>query len=275
MNPHINKKIEHSGTNLYPYLTIILIFLLIISCFFNSGCTNNHSGRLTLDEFIASAQKDGLPTQYIKVIKDDIKIKFGRFSLYNGALYSEGKIVLDITFKDERGQLKEYNQMDIIQIATIYHECFHAYVDLKIRKNIASYEESTEFEKIMENARIIYKNTALGKNILWDNYKLKASEESMAVYITNLIKYKIILEKDLDTASNDYLEGYVTKQQLESKIEGWQNVWMKVLDGKMTLGYFNRSVYVLYVANELSPLENNFIRKFILPGIEDSLIFKI
>ncbi len=191
--------------------------------------------------------------------------------------YSRSVVYLTHSF-DLEGNFKSFAEMDSFEISSVFHEYFHAYIDIIIMEGLASGEETDRFNKIMEDALSYYTETAKGKSIKSGLYRKQSSEEAMAIQVTNLVKYKIVLEKVVEKAARNYIYGKIDLEQLENEIESINREWTAILVGRRSRGYYNKSFlrikfeHLIDVKNNISQFENSFIRKYILPGIEEKYI---
>ena len=134
-----------------------------------------------LTEFIYYASQEGLPVSYLETINDQIKIQYRARPAYAGSI-----IYLTESFDDD-GSFIPYYKLDSFEVSSIFHEGFHAYVDLVIRQGKASEDMNESYYSIMGDSVDYYTETADGRNILWKNYRKQTSEEAMAIHITNLV----------------------------------------------------------------------------------------
>ena len=168
---------------------IFSLVILIASSSTIISCKSTPHGRGPLDEFIYYADEEGLPVEYLEVINDSIKISYRARPAYSNSI-----IYLDHNF-DDKGEILPFHKMDSFEISSVFHEGFHAYVDLHIKSGKGKAMEREDLEKIFNDALDYYTLAADGRKIIWSNYRKQASEEAMAIHVTNLIKYKIVYEK--------------------------------------------------------------------------------
>jgi len=254
--------------NLRGILTASLIAAAILFfSFFTMECSQDRDSSGSLYKFIAEAEKNNFPTEYIKIISDKIRLKYRP-----RPAYGYGVVYLTYAF-DENGNFKSFSEMDSFEISSVYHECFHAYIDLIIRKGLGSGKETQDFNNIMKEAINYYKETLQGEKIIWNIYRMQASEEAMAIHITNLIKYKIVYEKEAERAAGKYIYGMIEKEKLEQEIKSINEQWDKIAGGENTRGYYNKGFlrlkleHLIDVKNFISNPEKDFVKNYILPGI--------
>jgi len=233
-------------------------------------------GKLTLkdeplSDFIYYASQEGLPVSYLEAISDQIKIQYRARPAYAGSI-----IYLTESFDDE-GSFIPYYKLDSFEVSSIFHESFHAYTDLVIRQGKADLEIIESYYSIMEDSLKYYTETADGRNILWKNYRKQASEEAMAIHITNLVKYRIVYEKNAEKAARNYIYGAIDRQQLEDEIRLINSQWQDIIDGKKSRGYYNKSFlrwkfpHIINAKNYVSEEEIGFVTRFMLPGIDSPI----
>jgi hypothetical protein len=224
-----------------------------------------------LGDFIYYASQEGLPVSYLETINDQIKIQYRARPAYAGST-----IYLTETF-DDYGTFIPYYKLDSFEVSSVFHEGFHAYIDLFVRQGKASEEMIESYYSIMEDSLDYYTETADGRNILWKNYRRQASEEAMAIHITNLVKYKIVYEKNAEKAARNYIYGAIDRQQLEDEIRIINGLWQDVIDGKRSRGYYNKSFlrwkfpHIIDAEKYVSEKEIDFVTRFILPGIDSPI----
>jgi hypothetical protein len=224
-----------------------------------------------LGDFIYYSSQEGLPVSYLEAINDEIKIQYRARPAYAGSI-----IYLTESF-DDHGSFIPYYKLDSFEISSVFHEGFHAYLDLAVRQGKASEEMIESYYSIMEDSLDYYTQTADGRRILWKNYRKQASEEAMAIHITNLVKYKIVYEKNIEKAARNYIYGAIDQQQLEDEIRLINRQWQDIIDGKRSRGYYNKSFlrwkfpHIIDAGNYVSEAEIDFVTRFILPGIDSPI----
>ncbi|MFC2145315.1 hypothetical protein ACFLQQ_03200 [Actinomycetota bacterium] len=250
---------------------IFLIVNLLISGSIFVSCKNETSNLGPLTEFIYYSEENDLPVDYLEIINDKINIRYRARPAYSG-----GTVYLDHAF-DEDGNFLPFYRMDSFEISSVFHEGFHAYVDLHIRSGESSAREQENFKKILEDALDYYILTADGKKIVWGNYRKQSSEEAMAIQITNLIKYKIVYEKVAEKTARNYIYDFIDRDQMESELLVINRQWNEVYNGQKSRGYYNKSFlrwkfpHIIDVGKQISEQENNFVLKYILPGLNNNI----
>ncbi len=251
-------------------LVAVFIILILLVPFFIS-CSSNNLSTYPLTEFIYYADENGLPTEYLKLINGKISIKYRA-----RPAYSNSTVYLTDAF-DDKGNFMQFYSMDSFEISSVYHESFHAYVDLIIRGGASSKEERESFEQIMAESLSYYDRTADGRKILWNSYRRQSSEEAMAIHITNLIKYRIVYEKIAESIASDYIYDRIDRDQMESKLTAANMEWKDILEGNRSRGYYNKNFlrwkfqHLIDVKNYISDREKEFVIKYILPGIDSEI----
>jgi hypothetical protein len=251
--------------------SVIIAMILRVTVPYLISCSSSSLSDEPLTEFIYYADEYGLPTEYLKLINEKVSLKYRV-----RPAYSNSTIYLTDSF-DDKGNFIQFCDMDSFEISSVYHESFHAYADLIIKKGICSLEEQESFEKIMEDSLDYYKETSDGRKILWSNYRRQSSEEAMAMHITNLIKYKIVYEKIAERIASDYIYGLIDNEQMERKLTAANIKWKDILDGVRSRGYYNKSFlrwklpHIIDAKNHISYSEKEFVAKYILPGIDDEI----
>lgn len=262
------KKNNKNKGKLSLVITVVIFFLVVP---FFISCNSNDLSCEPLTEFIYYADEYGLPAEYLKLINKKVNLKYRV-----RPAYSNRTIYLTDSF-DDKGNFMQFYNMDSFEISSIYHESFHAYVDLVIKKGVCSPEEQKSFKKIMEDSLDYYKETSDGRKILWNNYRRQSSEEAMAMHITNLIKYKIVYEKIAERIASDYIYGLIDDEQMERKLTAVNTKWKNIIEGNITRGYYNKSFlrwklpHIIDAKNYISDSEKEFVTKYILPGISDEI----
>ncbi len=261
-----SKKIKTAGlTGMF----LVVILLVSGSIFFSCRSETSNHGPLT--EFIYYSEENDLTVDYLKVINDRISIKYRARPAYSG-----GTVYLDHAF-DRDGNFLSFSKMDSFEISSVFHEGFHAYVDLYIRSGESSIREQENFEKILEDALDYYTLTADGKKIIWGNYRKESSEEAMAIQITNLIKYKIVYEKVAEKTARNYIYDFIDRDQMDSELLVLNKQWNGIYNGQKSRGYYNKSFlrwkfpHIIDAGKQISEQENNFVLKYILPGLDNNI----
>jgi hypothetical protein len=99
----------------------------------------------------------------------------------------------------------------------------------------------------------------------------------MAIHITNLVKYRIVYEKNAEKAARNHIYGAIDRQQLEDEIWLINKQWQGILDGKRSRGYYNKSFlrwkfpHIIDAKNYVSQKEIDFVTRFMLPGIDSPI----
>ncbi len=246
---------------------IKIILLMIIVLLFLVSCSKGRIEGGPLTEFICHASEKGLPVEYLKMINSEISLQYrARPAYFNRVVY------LTRSFNDN-GIFLPFCKLDSFEISSVFHEGFHAYVDLIIREGNGPEDERIIFYGLMEDSLDYYTMTADGRKIQWKNYRMHASEEAMAIQITNLIKYRIVYEKMSEKTARNYIYGLIDGPQMEEEILLINELWQEVIDGKRSRGYYNKSFlrwkfpHIIDAKNYISESENDFVKEFILPGI--------
>jgi len=250
------------------WIIIITVFSIIMAVTSFFSCGRQVLKHEPLKDFIYYASENGLPVQYLEAVNERISIQYRSRPAYSGST-----VYLTDSFNQE-GELLQFYQLDSFEISSVFHECFHAYADLFIRAGNTSPEEMERFNELMEESLWYYTGTADGRSILWHNYRRQASEEAMAIHITNLIKYKIVYEKTAEKAARNYIYGSIDRDQMEYEVDLANRQWREIVNGKRSRGYYNKSFlrwkfpHIIDAGNYISEKEKKFISKFILPGME-------
>ena len=254
-------------------LSIGIFFLVSIlvsgSIFFS--CKNEALNQGPLTGFIYHAEENGLPVDYLKIINDKINIKYRA-----RPAYSNGTVYLTHAF-DEAGNFLPFYHMDSFEVSSVFHESFHAYVDLHIKAEAGSREERENFENIMDDALDYYTRTADGRKIAWGNYRKQSSEEAMAIQITNLVKYKIVYEKVAEKIARNYIYDFIDRDQMDRELSIINRQWNEIYDGQKSRGYYNKSflrwkfLHIVDAERYISEQENSFVLKHILPGLDNNI----
>jgi hypothetical protein len=256
-----------------PGLLTGIVFLVSIlvsgSIFFSCNSENSNQGQLT--EFIYYSEEKQLPVEYLEIINEKINIRYRA-----RPAYSNGTIYLDHAF-DEQGNLLPFHKMDSFEISSVFHEGFHAYIDLHIRSGEGSAGEQKEFESILEDALGYYTMAADGKKIVWGNYRKQSSEEAMAIQITDLIKYKIVYEIVAEKTARNYIYDFIDREQMDRELLLINKQWNEVYKGNKSRGYYNKSFlrwkfqHIIDARNKISERENSFVLKYVLPGLDNNI----
>ena len=205
MGNKVNKK--NKTAVLFMGIFFLVCMLVSGSIFFSCKSIKPDQGPLT--EFIYYSEENDLPVDYLRTINDEISIRYRA-----RPAYSKGIVYLDHAF-DKEGNFLSFYRMDSFEISSVFHEGFHAYVDLNIKSGKAKDKERKDFENIMEDAMDYYILAADGKKIIWGNYRKQSSEEAMAIQITNLIKYKIVYEKVAEKIARNYIYDFIIRGQMD------------------------------------------------------------
>jgi hypothetical protein len=260
---------KNTSTGLLTGVFFLVAILVSGSIFFS--CKNETSNQGLLTEFIYHSGENGLPVDYLRAINDKINIRYRA-----RPAYLSGTIYLDHAF-DEEGNFLPFYKMDSFEISSIFHEGFHAYVDLHIRPGEGSTREQNNFEDIMEDALDYYTLTADGKKIVWENYRKQSSEEAMAIQITNLIKYKIVYEKVAEKTARNYIYDIIDRDQMDRELLAINRQWNEIYEGQKSSGYYNKSFFrwklphIIDTEKPISEQENSFVLKYILPGLDSNI----
>lgn len=244
-----------------------ILLLMIIVLFFLISCSKGNIKDGPLTEFIYNASENGLPVEYLKMINSGISLQYRA-----RPAYSNGIVYLTRSFNDN-GIFLPFYKLDSFEISSVFHEGFHAYVDLIIREGNGPEDERISFYGLMEESLDYYTMTADGRKIQWKNYRMHASEEAMAIQITNLIKYRIVYEKMSEKTARNYIYGLIDEPQMKEEILLINELWQEIIDGKRSRGYYNKSFlrwrfpHIIDAKNYISKSENDFVKEFILPGI--------
>jgi len=247
-----------------------LVAILVSGSMFFS-CKNETSKQGPLTEFIYYSGENGLPVDYLKIINDKISIRYRA-----RPAYLSGTVYLDHAFDGEDNFLP-FHKMDSFEISSIFHEGFHAYVDLHIRPGKGTTSEQKDFEEILEDALDYYTLAADGKNIVWKNYRKQSSEEAMAIQITNLIKYKIVYEKVAEKTARNYIYDFIDRDQMDGELLVINRDWNEIYEGLKSRGYYNKSFFrwklphIIDTEKYISEQENSFVLKYILPGLNNNI----
>jgi len=259
------KKIAGLLTGIF-FLAIIIV---IVSIFFS--CKNETPDEGPLTEFIYYSEENGLPADYLKIINDRINIRYRA-----RPAYSNSTVYLDNAF-DEEGYFLPFYKMDSFEISSIFHEGFHAYVDLYIRSGESSAGEQKKFENIMEDSLSYYTLAADGKKIVWGNYRKQSSEEAMAIQVTNLIKYKIVYEKVAEKTARNYIYDFIDRDQMGRELLLINKQWNEIYGGLKSRGYYNKGFlrwkfsHIIDTKKYISEQENSFVLEYILPGLDNNI----
>ena len=262
-----NKK--NRSTGLLTGVFFLVAVLVSISIFFS--CKDETSNQGPLTEFIYYSGENDLPVDYLKIINDKINIRYRA-----RPAYLSGTVYLDHAF-DQEGNFMSFYKMDSFEISSIFHEGFHANVDLYIRPGEGSTREREDFEDIMEDALDYYTLTSDGKKIVWKNYRKQSSEEAMAIQITNLIKYKIVYEKVAEKTARNYIYDFIERDQLDRELLAINSQWNEIYEGQKSRGYYNKSFFrwkfphIIDTEKHISEQENSFVLKYILPGLNNNI----
>jgi|GEM_PF-1667402 len=249
-----------------------LVCLLVSGSIFFS-CKNETSNQGPLTEFIHYSEENDLPVDYLKIINDKISVKYRA-----RPAYSSGTVYLDHAF-DEEGNFLPFYKMDSFEISSVFHEGFHAYVDLNIKSGKGSTSEKKDFGNIMEDALDYYTLAADGKKIVWENYRKQSSEEAMAIQITNLIKYKIVYEKVAEKIARNYIYDFLDRDSMDQELLLINRQWNEIYEGQKSRGYYNKSFlrlkfpHIIDAEKYISEQENRFVLSYVLTGL-DSVIAK-
>jgi len=249
-------------------MKIIKILLLLTPVLlFMMACNNGSIDKGPLAGFILHAAENGLPVDYLEMINEKISLRYRA-----RPAYSNRAIYLTESFSGE-GLFLPFYRLDSFEISSVFHEGFHAYVDIIIRKGDCPEDERTAFYNIMEESLDYYKETADGRKILWKNYRMQAAEEAMAIQITNLIKYRIVYEKMSEKTARNYIYGSIDELQMREEIFQINRLWQEVIDGKKSRGYYNKGFlrwkfpHIIDAKGYITENENDFVKKYILPDI--------
>jgi len=244
-----------------------ILLLTIVVLLFLVSCSKGSIEDGPLKEFIYYASENGLPVGYLKMINSGISLRYRARPAYSSKV-----IYLTESFNDD-GVFLPFYKLDSFEISSVFHEGFHAYVDLIIKKGNGPVDERISFYGLMEDSLDSYTMTADGRKIQWKNYRMQASEEAMAIQITNLIKYRIVYEKMSEKTARNYIYGLIDELQMEDEILLINELWKEVIDGKRSRGYYNKSFlrwkfpHIIDAKNYISESENDFVKEYILPGI--------
>lgn len=264
-------KLKNKNIRIFSPATIAVIAILTLAGFFFASCSSNNLSGNPLTEFIYYAEEYGLPTEYLKLINENISLQYRA-----RPAYSNNTVYLTDSF-DSEGNFMQFYDMDSFEISSVYHECFHAYIDLVIRKGLCSSKEEESFKKTMEDSLTYYTRTADGRKILWHNYRRQSSEEAMAIHVTNCVKYKIVYEKIAERIASDYIYDLIDAEQMEEKLKEVNIKWSNILEGKRSRGYYNKSFlrwkfhHIIDAKNYISDDEKSFVAEYILPGLQSEI----
>ncbi len=260
---------KNKSTGLLTGVFFLVVILVSGSMFFS--CKNGTLNQGPLTEFIYHSEENGLPVDYLKIINDKISVRYRV-----RPAYLSGIVYLDHAF-DEEGNFLPFYKMDSFEISSIFHEGFHAYVDLHIRSGDGNTREYNNFEDILEYALDYYTLTADGKKIVWKNYRKQSSEEAMAIQITNLIKYKIVYEKVAEKTARNYIYDFIDRDQMNRELLIINRQWKEIYEGQKSRGYYNKSFFrwklphIIDTEKYISEQENSFVLKYILPGLNSTI----
>ncbi len=250
-----------------PMNIIKIVLLIVVVLLFLVSCSKNIIKDEPLTEFIYYASESRLPVEYLEMINGRVSIRYrARPAYFNKVIY------LTESFNDD-GIFMPFYQLDSFEISSVFHESFHAYVDLIVKEGNGPEDEMESFYRLMEESLDYYTETADGRKIQWKNYRMQASEEAMAIHITNLIKYRIVYEKMSEKTARNYIYGLIDRAQMEDEILRIKKLLQEVIDGKRSRGYYNKSFlrwkfkHIIDAKNYISESENNFVKEYILPGI--------
>ncbi len=253
------------------WIVLTVIVLLITGTIILFSCSRSLPEEAPLTDFIYHASCLELPVSCLETINNRIKIQCRARPAYAGSI-----VYLTDSFDDE-GLFIPFYKLDSFEISSVFHECFHAYVDLVIRQGKVSQKEARMFDEIMEDSLDYYTETADGRDILWKNYRMQASEEAMAMYITNLVKYRIVYEKNAQKAARNYIYGAINRSELEQELQIINSKWQDIIQGERSRGYYNKGFlrwklpHIIDAKNYISEKEKAFVTRFILPDITGAI----
>ena len=269
MHNGLKVKERKKAAGLLPGMFLLVILIVSGSMFFS--CKNETLNQEPLTGFIYYAEENGFPADYLKIINDKISIKYRARPAYSG-----GTVYLTHAFDDD-GDFLPFYQMDSFEVSSVFHESFHAYVDLHIKAGAGSGEERKNFENIMDDALDYYTVTADGRKIVWGNYRKQSSEEAMAIQVTNLIKYKIVYEKVAEKTARNYIYDFIDRDQMDRELLAVNRQWQEIYKGHRSRGYYNKSFlrwkfpHIIDAGKYISSQENRFVLKYILPGLDSTI----
>jgi len=253
--------------SLFPKKWMILAVAALLAAAVILSCSRKEQEESQLADFIYHASSLGLPVSYLEIIKDQVKIHYRTRPAYASSI-----IYLTDAFDDD-GSIMPFCKLDSFEISSVFHEGFHAYTDLVIRKGKASGEEKRMFDEIMKDSLDYYTETADGRDILWKDYRKQVSEEAMAIHISNLVKYRIVYEKQAEKAARNYIYGAISISGLEQELRLINGRWQDIIQGKRSRGYYNKGFlrwkfpHIIDAEKYISEKEKAFVARFILTGI--------